>query len=381
MARQPHFLIAGGGSLGCVFPGLTIARRLLERVPEALITLAGDGRAIERHTVRAAGLRYASVPRSERPSHLLETPGYVLRNTAGWCVAHWLLREQETDLVISLGGHAAGPTVRAARASSIPYVLVEQNAEPTPATRDLAADAAAVCLAHPETAARLPLGCLAEVTGGVGRPGFEDAFTTLDGQRRPSIDDDGRPRLVVLGGVAGSTSLNETLPAAIAQLGEAAQGWQIVHQTGDGWLTATEQRYRDVGLEAVAVSYIDELAHLARATDLVVCRPGGSALAELALAGLPALLVPDRRRADGPHGANARLANLAWGCPIVDERGDGFSAALAGALEPLMSEPSARRRIAGRMAAAATPGASSGIADACCEAIGLAQPRPIRLAA
>lgn len=381
MARQPHILIAGGGSLGCVFPGLTIARRLLERIPNARITLAGDGRAIERHTVRAAGLRYATVPRSERPAHLLEAPGYVLRNTAGWCVAHWLLREQETDLVISLGGHAAGPTVRAARSSGIPYVLVEQNAEPTPATRPLAVDAAAVCLAYPETAVRLPLGCATEITGGVGRPGFEDAFATPEGHRRPTIDDDGRPRLVVLGGVGGSTSLNEKFPEAIARLGEAARGWQIVHQTGDGWLTATEQRYSDAGVSSIAVSYIDELAHLARATDLMVCRPGGSALAELAMAGLPAILVPDHRRSDGPGAANARLANLAWGCPVVDERGGDFTADLAAALRPLMGEADARRSIAGRMAAAATPVASSAIADLCCEAIGLSQPRPIRMAA
>ncbi|MEO0529497.1 MAG: UDP-N-acetylglucosamine--N-acetylmuramyl-(pentapeptide) pyrophosphoryl-undecaprenol N-acetylglucosamine transferase [Planctomycetota bacterium] len=380
MRRQPHILIAGGGSLGCVFPGLTIARRLLERVPGAQITLVGDGRAIERHTVHAAGLRYACVPRSERPAHALEAPGYVLRNAAGWCVAHWLLHEQETDLVVSLGGHAAGPMVRAARSSGVPYVLVEQNAELTPATRELAPDAASVCLAFDETAPRLPLGSPAVVTGGVGRPGFEDTFAVRHRASSPSIDD-GRPRLVVLGGVAGSSSLNETLPTAIARLGEAADGWQIVHQTGAGWLTATEQRYRDAGVEAIVVSYIDELAHLTRASDLVVCRPGGSALAELAMAGLPAVLVPDRRRGNGPHEANARMARLAWGCPVVDERSMRFPADLAEALSPLMREPSARQQIAQRVASGATPTASATIAEACCVAIGLAQPQPVRLAA
>lgn len=375
MPNEPHVLIAGGGSLGNVYPGLSIARRFLQRVPDAKITLAGDGRAIERHTVSAFGLAYATIPRAESPTGVLSAPGYVTRNAAGWCVSHWLLREQEIDLVISLGGHAAGPIVRAARASGVPYVILEQNSLPTPATLSATRDARLVCLAHEETAPRLPFGAPALYTGGVGRPGFEDAFgDERPGWRPPFTAETGRPRLVVLGGVGGASSLNASMPRAAAQLGDALADWQIVHQTGDGWLTETERRYQQAGVEAVAVTYIDELGHLARETDLVICRPSGSALAELALAGLPAALVPDSRRRDTLHQENARLAELRFGCPVIRESEGDFSKNLAEHLAPLLIDSAGRERIAERFAMSSQPHAATVIAEACCGVLGVAAP-------
>ena len=152
---SPRVVIAGGGSLGNIYPGVTIARHLRELAPGAKITIAGDGRAIERHTVRAAGLSYVGVPRRDRPRSLFHAPGFLLGSAAGWCVANWLLREAEADLVISLGGHASGPIARAARACQLPLVLVEPNASPYPATRGLADQADAVCLAYEETSLRV----------------------------------------------------------------------------------------------------------------------------------------------------------------------------------------------------------------------------------
>jgi UDP-N-acetylglucosamine--N-acetylmuramyl-(pentapeptide) pyrophosphoryl-undecaprenol N-acetylglucosamine transferase len=384
MTRPPHILIAGGGSLGSIYPGLSIARQLEERMPGARVTIAGDGRAIERHTVRGAGLRYSTVPSSRFPTCVLEAPRYVVRNAAGWCVSHWLLREQEIDLVISLGGHAAGSVVRAARGSGVPYVIVEQECLPYPSTRDATRDASVVCLAQDETAARLPMGAPVRWTGPVGRSGFEDDFGHCPGGRLPMAGDDGRPRLVVLGGVAGATTLNESMPEAIRRLGAAAADWQIVHQTGDGWLTKTEALYKAAGVNALVVTYIDELAHLARSSDLIVCRPSGSTLAEVSLAGLPAVFVPDSRRRDGLHEANAQFAALRTGCPTVNENDGDLAASLAGCLRPLLEDESRRDTIAERLRKIARPEASALVADAVCEALGVlavAEPPRLRLAA
>lgn len=381
MPKSPHILIAGGGSLGCVYPGLSIARQVLARWPRARITLAGDGRAIERHTVRGVGHRYAVVPSASTPRRLVEAPGYALRCSAGWCVAHWLLWEQEVDLVVSIGGHAAGPIVAAARSRGVPFVLVEQSCLPHPATRRFAADAAAVCLAYPETGGRLPPETLTRVTGPVGRPGFEDDFGGRPGGRTAPRPGDGRPRMVVLGGVAGSTSLNVAAPAALSRLAEVAAGWQVVHQAGAGWLTATQQRYDAAGVRAVVVTYIDELAHLAREADLVVTPPGGSILAELALAGLPAVLVPDSRRRDGLHEANARLASLRTGSPVVSETDGDLALSLAEGIGPMLADPEAREAVARRWVRLARPEASALVAEACWEALGWSSAPRLHMAA
>jgi UDP-N-acetylglucosamine--N-acetylmuramyl-(pentapeptide) pyrophosphoryl-undecaprenol N-acetylglucosamine transferase len=236
-------------------------------------------------------------------------------------------------------------------------------------------------VAFAETASRLSPEAPVRVTGAVGRPGFEDDFGQRPGGRLTPRAGDGRPRMVVLGGIAGSTSLNEAMPAALRRLGEGASGWQVVHQSGSGWLTATERRYRDAGVEAVVVTYIDELAHLAREADLVVCPPGGSLMAELALAGLPAVLVPDSRRRDGLHEANARLAALRTGCPVVGESDGDLAISLAEGLRPLLADESLRETVSRRFVRLARPEASSLVAEACWEAMGWRATPRLRMAA
>jgi UDP-N-acetylglucosamine--N-acetylmuramyl-(pentapeptide) pyrophosphoryl-undecaprenol N-acetylglucosamine transferase len=171
------------------------------------------------------------------------------------------------------------------------------------------------------------------------------------------------------------------MPGALARLGELAKGWQVVHQSGSGWLTATQERYNAAGVPAVVVTYIDELAHLAREADLVVAPPGGSILAELALAGLPAVLVPDSRRRDGLHEANARLAAIRTGCPIVSERDGDLSISLGEGLKPLLQDADLRDGISRRFVRLARPEASALVAEACWEALGWNAAPRLRLAA
>lgn len=376
MTRRPHILFAGGGSLGCVYPGLTIARRLAARVPGLQATIAGDGRAIERHTTRGAGVNYAHIPGDCDGHPWSPVPVRWAHRIAGWAAAHWLLRELDIDLVVSLGGSTSGPISAAARQSGKPLVLVEADCLPAAATVRHASAARAVCLAFEETRARLPLATNTVVTGGVGRPGFDELAHAASAPARA-------PTLVVIGGVAGASSLNRSAPEALRRLGRKTDGWRIVHQAGAGALADTEARYRAAGVDAVVVTYIDELADLAACASLAVCRPAGSTLAELALARLPAVLVPDTRRRDDVHGANARAAALEYRCPSVDERGD-LPAELARSLGPLMVDAQARQVIADRMHRRARPEAADLIAQACCEALGIepaAAARPRRRAA
>ncbi|MEQ8846232.1 UDP-N-acetylglucosamine--N-acetylmuramyl-(pentapeptide) pyrophosphoryl-undecaprenol N-acetylglucosamine transferase [Botrimarina sp.] len=376
MTPRPNVLFAGGGSLGCVYPALTIASRLAARAPGMRATIAGDGRAIERHTARGAGLGYTHVPGDDTLQRISTAPLRWLRRSAGWAAAHWLLRELDINLVVSLGGSTSGPVCAAARQSGVPMVLVEADCLPAAATVRHAAAAKAVCLAFEETRARLPLATGAIVTGGVGRPGFERFAAPSIAP--PVTGGDSAPTLIVLGGAAGASSLNHSAPDALRRLGPALEGWRVVHQTGAGALADTEARYRSAGVDAVVVTYIDELADLAASASLAVCRPAGSTLAELALAGLPAVLAPDTRRRDDVHGANARAAAIEYRCPSVDERGD-FAAALARSLGTLLTDAAARQAIADRMRRRARPDAADLVAGACCEALGI-EPAPAALA-
>jgi UDP-N-acetylglucosamine--N-acetylmuramyl-(pentapeptide) pyrophosphoryl-undecaprenol N-acetylglucosamine transferase len=173
-------------------------------------------------------------------------------------------------------------------------------------------------------------------------------------------------RLVIIGGSGGARSLNENIPPALKKLGDALQGWQIVHQTGDGQLQETEARYAQVGVRALTVTHIDEIASVLFASDLVVCRSGGTMLAELALAGAPAILVPFPQAADNHQTANAKVFMAAGACRMIDEtqQAGALDAALARDLAALVGDHRLRTDMAANMRKLARPHASAEVASA-----------------
>ena len=368
MFNDPHVVLAGGGALGNLYPGLAIAQQLQQQLSRVQVTFVGDGRAVERHMVRAEGYNYVAMPAKAAPTGPLEAVRYVTDNVAGFWASRWMVREQKVSLVIGMGGPASAAMLRAAHGSGIPFILLEQNATATPLTRRIAGSAQAVCAAFEELRPHLPMDAPFVLTGVPGRPAFE---RIAEQRREQSLDAGGLRRLVVIGGTAGSRALNEATPKLLSKLATELDGWQVVHQTGEGQLQDTEQRYAAHGVPALVVSYIDEMASLLAETDLVVCRAGGTMLSELSLSAAPAILVPTIDNQGGLQAANAEHFAQATGCPVVDQRGssDDLAGALTQQLRPLLIDASRRAEIASAVGALARPDASQRIAEIACDAL------------
>jgi UDP-N-acetylglucosamine--N-acetylmuramyl-(pentapeptide) pyrophosphoryl-undecaprenol N-acetylglucosamine transferase len=177
--------------------------------------------------------------------------------------------------------------------------------------------------------------------------------------------------MVVIGGAGGARSINESMPAALNRLGDALDGWQVIHQSGEGQLQESVLRYRDAGADALVVAFIDEMASVMFDADLVVCRAAGTTLAELALAGTPAVVVPHPLAADAYQLANADIFAAGGAATIIDETElDGpLDVALADHLRPLLVDDTRRGVMAANMRRFARPDAASLITDAICETL------------
>jgi len=310
---------------------------------------------------------------------------FITDNVAGYWASRWYLKEHHVSLVVGLGGYASAPSVRAAMSRGIPAVLLEQNAVPSHVTRWLAGSADMICAGFDEVRAHLPADTPLVVTGNPARPIFEQLHhATIS--RRPNAGDSPRGaerRLVVIGGVGGSRSLNESMPLALSRLYDRLHGWQVVHQTGEGHLQDTLCRYRDAGVEALVVSFIDELAPLLFQSELVVCRAGGTTLSELALAGVPAVLVPYTRYAEAFQLANADVAVAAGAGTMIDESSlEGpLEEALADHVAPLLGDHARRAAMAANMRSLARPDAAALVTDTIRIILGASASGSIRLAA
>jgi UDP-N-acetylglucosamine--N-acetylmuramyl-(pentapeptide) pyrophosphoryl-undecaprenol N-acetylglucosamine transferase len=404
MARVPHIVFAGGAAPGNLYPGLAVAAHLAERIPEAQISFIGSGREHERHTVAAAGFRYSPLPSQPAPQRALHAIRFVTDNLAGYWAARWFFKEQHVSLVVGLGGAASASAVRAAISGGIPTVILEQNRAAGRVTKWLAESVTAVCVGFEETPADLPAAARVIVTGNPARPAFERLFRQRDhwlaGYCRlhdghdlpifaePRVQSAGElepqsnyceKRLLIIGGAGGARTINENIPYALAQLSKELAGWQIVHQSGEGQLQDTERRYREVSVDALVVAYIDEMAPVMFDSELAVCRSGGTTLAELALAGLPAILVPYPVVMDF-HLPNAEYFAAAGAATIIDETDlpGTLADALVKQLQPLLVDDVRRRDMAASSRRLARPEAASSVTDAICDALCLA---PSRLAA
>lgn len=365
MTSSMHVVIAGGGSPGHLYPGLAIAEALAEAVPGVSLMFAGTGRAFERHLVRSAGYNYVALPAKPAPHNPIEALRFVTDNVAGFWAARWMLGEQDTSLVVGLGGFASAPVVRAAVGRGIPTLLVEQNAVASRSTRWLSTMVETVCTGFKQTEAHLAASAHAVNTGIPARPKFVELFNRRERETTPSPARE--KRIVVLGGSGGAQTLNRCMPEVIGRLQSELAGWRVVHQTGDGQLLETENRYGTQQTGVLTVSHIDELASLLFETDLVICRAGGTTLAELALAGVPAIVVPFPDAADNHQMANALVYQQAGACAIVDELSSGNRIVdlVTSELRLLVADHERRTEMAKAMHRLARPGAAASIAGEC----------------
>jgi UDP-N-acetylglucosamine--N-acetylmuramyl-(pentapeptide) pyrophosphoryl-undecaprenol N-acetylglucosamine transferase len=379
-----HIAFAGGGTGGHLFPGLAVAQRLAAAIPRLRVSFCGSGKAFERDHVSQAGFEYFALPSRPLPHGAREAVAFVVANLTGYLAAGRFLRENRVAAVVGLGGYASVPLATAATRCGVPLVLLEQNVTPGKATRYLARRASLVCTAFTQTASLLRRRCPVRATGNPIRPGFAAGkrvppplpqnpatLATTDAVSydlhwpAAELPADPHRRVLVLGGSSGAHSLNESVPRALHQVRPQLTGWRIVHQSGHADLDATRALYAKLALEAAVVPFINDMPQTLAATDLAICRAGGTTLAELAAAGVPAVLLPYPHAADDHQAANARHFASAGGCVTIDSRAapDRLDARLADAVHRVLTDERLRRRMSAAMCDLARPNAADDVAE------------------
>jgi UDP-N-acetylglucosamine--N-acetylmuramyl-(pentapeptide) pyrophosphoryl-undecaprenol N-acetylglucosamine transferase len=361
--------IAGGGTGGHVTPALALGEALRERGAE--LVFVGAQRGIERTLVPEAGFELVLL--DARPlvgRGLGERAAAVFALARASLRARKLLRGRRIQLVVSVGGYASVPAALAAAATRTPLALLNTDAVPGAANRLLARFAARIFAGFEGTVHALP-GASAQraVHSGVPlRRALRDKFALA---ASPARAEPLRPaHLFVFGGSLGARQINELMMEVARRL--AAEKVEIVHQTGEADCDRVAAAYRAAGANAEVVAFERDMPRRYAWADLVVCRAGAISVAELALAGRAALLIPLGHVGGGEQFANARELERAGAARVLESRGlrpDAF----AEALFSLLGNREQLAEMGARAAATAQPNATEAIAEAC---LALAKGRP-----
>jgi UDP-N-acetylglucosamine--N-acetylmuramyl-(pentapeptide) pyrophosphoryl-undecaprenol N-acetylglucosamine transferase len=370
-------LVAAGGTGGHVFPGLALARTIVQHDPEATVRFAGTPRGIETRAVPEAGFALDLLPILPLSRRLArETLLAPFAAVNGTLAARRLLRRHRFDVVCGMGGYVTLPVAVAARMEGVPVVLHEQNAVPGIANRLAARVAKRIAVGVDAAAKAFPPGRTV-VVGNPVRPELAHLHrAALHDQAVAAFGlDPGRRTLFVFGGSQGSRRINQAVVAATASWPDPA-AVQILHACGRRDEADVRAAWADAdpdgrGLLVRIVPFIDRMDLAYAAADLTLTRAGATTVAELTAAGVPAVMVPLPHATADHQAANARTVAAAGGAVVVEDAAlDG--PALVAAAAPLLADPDRLAAMAEGMRSQAHPAAAEELAALVVEASGRA---------
>ena len=355
-------MLTGGGTGGHLFPAVATAQCLRTRLPESRILFVGTRRRLDRKHLERYGFEVAAVHsyglKGKRFWALLQAVAVLPLTFVEAC--YHLLRFRP-DVVCGVGGYVTGPVVAAAWLMGKPTVIHEQNSVPGLANRQLGKIVGRVCLSLPDCQSYFP----AEKTVLTGNPVRSRIIEAgAGGEMR-----DKKKTLLVLGGSQGARAINELLVAVFSAADPALLELAIIHQTGAADEETVKNGYQALGVQAEVCSFFDDMSSLYRRADLVVSRAGATTLAELAVVGKPAILIPYPHAADNHQEQNAqRFADQ--GAALLLSQGDLTAERLATEIKALIADDNARHTMSQNMKKLGMPDAADRIVDLCLEMAG-----------
>lgn len=336
MSRRPTVLIAGGGTGGHIYPGIAVADRLHDEFG-ARSVFVGTARGLESIVVPEHG--YELELMRVEPLKGRGIWGRVRGAATALVAMHHasaLLRALRPDIVLSVGGYAAGPVALMARLRGTPIALCEPNSHAGLTHRWLAPWAERVYTAWPDIALRTKPGAIREL-GVPLRAGFERPEGTQ------ASSDRGQLSVLVLGGSQGAQHLNDTLPVALARVAKELSALEIVHQTGRGRDGDVRERYARAGIEHVRViPHIEKMAERLAEADIVVARAGAGTIAEITAIGRASILIPFPFAADDHQTHNARALERAGAARCLPQS-EASAETIARAVLEWARDPAARQ--------------------------------------
>jgi undecaprenyldiphospho-muramoylpentapeptide beta-N-acetylglucosaminyltransferase len=351
MSEQVYALLAGGGTGGHTYPAIAVAQELQRR--GHTVRFVGGRRGIEGRVVTGAGFEIDLLPgRGLQRRLTLQNIEAIWGACTAVVRALAIVRRYRPRVVVGFGGYASFPCVLAARLCRVPVVVHEQDAAPGLANRmgiKLGARAAVSLPGTPLPGATL-----------TGNP-VRSSFAALE--RHPASD----PAVVaVFGGAQGARSINRAAVGAYDRW-RARRDLAVYHVCGPSHLDPCraeidEQRKPDDVLDYELTGYEEHMDALYTRAAVAVCRAGAGTIAELTVAGLPAVLVPLPGAPSDHQTRNAQTLERA-GAAVLLRDADCTPQQLDAIVSELLREPARLTRMGAAARTLGRPDAAARVAD------------------
>ena len=352
--RDRMILLTGGGTGGHLYPALAVAEALRAADPAVRMAYLGKEAPRDREEVEKRGIPFHGYPVEGIRRRLAWTNARALWRAAAaaWRCGVWM-KPHPPGVIFGVGGYVSAPAMLAGWWHGWKLTLHEQNVQPGAVNRSLARWCDRVYVTYPATRDYWPnLPC--QVTGfPLRRELIEEQVRAVPGFTRMI------PGVLVTGGSQGARRLVETGLEAFRRLTARGIAYRAVLQTGERNYEWARTQPCPAAVELVP--FIQGMAAAYRDADVMVSRAGSGTLSEIALWGLPAILVPYPYASGNHQYVNAKAFQDAGAARVIEEK-DLTPEGLAAALADLLERAETRREMSRRAAALACRGAADVIA-------------------
>jgi len=350
-------LVTAGGTGGHVFPALAAAKLFQHQGVE--VRWIGTRQGIEadivpKNDIKIEYLDVAGV-RGQGILRLLWAPLKIFKAVVDVVC---IVRRFKPDLVLGMGGFVTGPTGVGVWLSGRPVFIHEQNAVAGFTNKVLARIATRVFQAFPGA---FPASSKVELTGNPVRAEIMEMGEPVARYEQH----EGAIRVLILGGSQGAVALNKLVPNALAAIKDELS-LVVRHQCGAKNMEAATACYRDAGVDADVVPFIEDMAEAYSWADIVICRSGALTVSELAAAGVASVLIPYPFAVDDHQTRNGEYLSFAGAAHLVQQE-TLSETKLAGLLKELLSDRKVLQDMAMKARALAMAGATEKLVQRCME--------------
>ncbi len=326
-----RILLAAGGTGGHVFPAEALAEVILHEGHEAIFIT--DKRSAK-YGGKLATLETYVIPSATLSGSPINKLLGVYTLLKGFISAWYRLLIVKPDVVVGFGGYPSLLPLFAASHLGIPTIIHEQNSLLGRVNAFLAQKATIIATSFEQTE-RIPAS-LADKIHFTGNP-VREAIGAL--RERPYPSTEGKIHLLITGGSQGATVFSTVVPEAIARLPEHLRTrLRISQQCRAEDIEQAKELYRSTGIEPELATFFSDMPERLASTHLLIGRSGASTLAELTLAGRPAILVPYPAAKDDHQTTNAKQLADKGGAWVMPQP-EFTPQALAQKLEALLTDP------------------------------------------
>ncbi len=356
---EPRVLIYAGHSGGHLFPALAFAESFRKRFPKSRLILVSSRKAETFVKTMPEGIFDEFLLMEEFPFPAgisLRSIFFLIKFAQAFAHSSGHLSKIKPDLCVGFGSYVSYPGMKLASMKKIPTLIHEQNLLPGKATQMLARHMDKVAVSFESTFLNAGLKSR-EVTGLPIRSVLINAAAPKKASPQKNIF-----HILVVGGSQGAHQLNEAVLQTFSRLSSLElKKIAVTHIAGQKDFDWVLQTYQKIGVTNRVFPFYQNMQELYREADMAITRAGANTLFELALFGIPAILVP-YPHADSHQAASADYFTDRKAAICIREE---FLTAdnLLEKIQAFQSNEGLRHDFSTRISEMATPGAPEALAD------------------